>query len=81
MAFLDEITSGLDNETAYEIEKRLLDEEMTIINITHRYHKALMQKYNEIIVMDSGKVVEKGSFDELIDNRKVFYELYKILSE
>lgn len=81
MAFLDEITSGLDNETAYEIEKRLLDEDMTIINITHRYNKTLMQKYDEIIVMDSGKVVERGSFDELIDNRKAFYDLFKILSE
>lgn len=81
MAFLDEITSGLDNETAYEIEKRLLDEDMTIVNITHRYNKTLMQKYDEIIVMDSGKIVERGSFDELIDNRKAFYDLFKILSE
>lgn len=81
MTFLDEITSGLDNENAYEIEKRLLDEDMTIINITHRYNKALMQKYNEIIVMDSGKIVERGSFDELIEKGKVFYNLFKILSE
>ncbi|MDE7249451.1 MAG: ABC transporter ATP-binding protein/permease, partial [Lachnospiraceae bacterium] len=58
MTFLEEITSGLDNTTAYEIEKRLLDEDMTIINITHRYNKALMQKYNEIIVMDAGKIIE-----------------------
>ena len=42
--FLDEITSGLDNATAYEIEKRLLEEDMTIINITHRYNKALMER-------------------------------------
>lgn len=81
MTFLDEITSGLDNETAYEIEKRLLDEDMTIINITHRYNKALMQKYDEIIVMDSGKIVERGNFDELIEKGKVFYNLFKILSE
>lgn len=81
MTFLDEITSGLDNETAYEIEKRLLDEDMTIINITHRYNKALMQRYNEIIVMDSGKIVERGSFDELIEKGGVFYNLFKILSE
>ena len=81
MTFLDEITSGLDNETACEIEKRLLDEDMTIISITHRYNKSLMQKYNEIIVMDNGKIVEKGSFDELIAKGSVFYNLYKIQSE
>jgi len=76
MTFLDEITSGLDNATAYEIEKRLLDEDMTIINITHRYNKALMQKYNEIIVMDAGQIVEKGSFDELIEKEGVFFNLF-----
>lgn len=81
MTFLDEITSGLDNATAYEIEKRLLDEDMTIINITHRYNKALMQKYNEIIVMDAGKIVERGKFDELIEKEGEFYRLYKVLSE
>lgn len=81
MTFLDEITSGLDNATAYEIEKRLLDEDMTIINITHRYNKALMQKYDEIIVMDAGQIVEKGSFDELIEKEGVFFNLFKILSE
>ncbi len=81
MTFLDEITSGLDNETAYEIEKRLLEQDMTIINITHRYNKALMHKYNEIIVMDGGKIVERGSFDELIEKGQVFKHLFKILSE
>lgn len=80
MAFLDEITSGLDNATAYEIEKRLLDEDMTVVNITHRYNKALMQKYDEIIVMDAGKIVERGSLDELMEKEGKFYELYNILS-
>ena len=78
MTFLDEITSGLDNATAYEIEKRLLDEDMTIINITHRYNKALMQKYNEIIVMDAGKIVERGTFDELLEKDGQFFRLYKV---
>ncbi len=78
MTFLDEITSGLDNETAYEIEKRLLEGDMTIINITHRYHKALMRKYDEIIVMDNGKIVERGSFDGLIEKGKGFYNLFII---
>lgn len=80
-AFLDEITSGLDNATAYEIEKRLLEEDMTIISITHRYHKALMQKYDEIIVMDAGRIVERGSFDELMAKEEEFCRLYNILDK
>lgn len=78
MTFLDEITSGLDNETAYEIEKRLLEEDMTIINITHRYNKTLMQKYDEIIVMDNGKIVEIGSFEQLLKKGTAFYSLFKL---
>lgn len=81
MTFLDEITSGLDNATAFEIEKRLLEEDMTIINITHRYNKALMQKYNEIIVMDAGKIVERGTFDELMEKEGEFFYLYTVLRE
>lgn len=81
MTFLDEITSGLDNATAYEIEKRLLDEDMTIISITHRYNKTLMQKYDEIIVMGDGKIVESGTFDALMEKEGEFFQLYKVLSE
>lgn len=77
MTFLDEITSGLDNATAYEIEKRLLEENMTIISITHRYNKTLMQKYDEILVMEAGHVVERGSFDELMKKEGVFFNLYQ----
>ena len=81
MTFLDEITSGLDNATAYEIEERLLNEDMTIISITHRYNRALMRKYSEIIVMDGGRIVERGSFDELMERERAFHKLYKVLEE
>ena len=81
MTFLDEITSGLDNATAYEIEERLLNEDMTIISITHRYNRALMRKYSEIIVMDGGRIVERGSFDELMEREGAFHKLYKVLEE
>lgn len=81
MTFLDEITSGLDNETAYEIEKRLLDEDMTVINITHRYHEALMRRYHEIIMMEDGKVAERGTFEELMKKKGAFFHLYHITEE
>ena len=81
MTFLDEITSGLDNATAYEIEERLLDEDMTIVSITHRYNRTLMRKYREIIVMDGGRIVERGSFDELMEREGAFHRLYKVLEE
>lgn len=80
-AFVDEITSGLDNAAAYEMEKSLLEADMMIINITNRYNKTLMQKYDEIIVMDAGRIAERGSFDELMEKKEEFYRLYKIFNK
>ncbi len=80
-AFVDEITSGFDSADAYEMEKMLLDEDMTIINITDRYNQALMRKYNEIIVMDDGRIVEQGCFDKLMEKEGKFFRLYKAFGE
>lgn len=76
---LDEITAGLDNETAYTIEKKLLENpQLTIINITHRYHTELMARYDRIYVIDKGKVVEEGNFTELMEKKRSFYDLFRI---
>lgn len=77
--FLDESTSSLDAKTAYDIESLLLDmNDITIITITHNLNDELMKKYDEILFMKNGKIVESGNFNELIENKGEFYELYKI---
>ena len=40
-----------------------------------------MRKYSEIIVMDGGRIVERGSFDELMEREGAFHRLYKVLEE
>lgn len=76
---LDESTSALDNETAYSLEKSLLNlENLTMIVVTHKLIKNLLTDYDEIIVMKDGMVIEKGSFEELIDIKGYFYSLYYI---
>ena len=63
---IDEGTSSLDNKTAYDIEDKLLDQEdLTIITITHKINKELLQRYDEIIVMDKGEIVEIDNYDNL----------------
>ena len=63
---IDEGTSSLDNKTAYDIEDKLLNQEdLTIITITHKINKELLQRYDEIIVMDKGEIVEIDSYDNL----------------
>jgi ABC-type multidrug transport system fused ATPase/permease subunit len=76
---LDEGTSALDLQTAYEIEKTLLDiNDLTVITITHKLSYGILKKYDEIIVMDKGRIVERGSLDQLIKNKGIFFKLYMI---
>ena len=72
--FIDEGTSNLDNLSAYEIEKIILDSKAMIISITHHLKKELLEKYDEILVLDQGKIIESGSYNELIANHHLFYK-------
>ena len=79
---LDESTSALDNETAYNLEKSLLElKDLTMIVVTHKLIKSLLISYDEIIVMKDGKVIEIGNFEKLINLKEYFYSLYYIQNE
>ncbi|MDK2584302.1 ABC transporter ATP-binding protein [Romboutsia sedimentorum] len=79
---LDESTSALDNETAYNLESSLLSlDDLTLIVVTHKLIKNILINYDEIIVMKDGLIIEKGSFDYLIELKGYFYSLYYIQSD
>lgn len=79
---LDESTSALDNETAYNLESSLLSiNDLTLIVVTHKLIKNILLNYDEIIVMKDGMVIEKGSFDYLISLKGYFYSLYYLQNE
>lgn len=79
---LDESTSALDNETAYNLESSLLYiNDLTLIVVTHKLIKNILLNYDEIIVMKDGMVIEKGSFDYLISLKGYFYSLYYLQNE
>lgn len=76
---LDEATSSLDNITAYQIEEDLISlEDLTLIVVTHKYNKNTLAKYDQIICLKDGSIAERGTFDELIDKKGIFYGLYSI---
>lgn len=76
---LDEGTSALDLQTAYDIEKTLLAiDELTVITITHKLSEEILSDYDEIIVMDQGQIVESGSFNHLLTQKGAFYQLYTL---
>lgn len=76
---LDEATSSLDNQTAYNIERSLLNlPELTCLVVTHRYNRELLRCYDGIVALKNGKVAETGTFDELMAQKGYFYSLYTV---
>ncbi|OON99990.1 MAG: hypothetical protein ATN35_09775 [Epulopiscium sp. Nele67-Bin004] len=77
---MDEATSALDAETATSILNQILEiENLLSIVITHNLNKNILEKFDEIIVMQKGRIVEVGSFDDLLEQKNYFYSLYNIL--
>lgn len=75
---LDEPTSSLDYVTEQRVLQQLLNSatEDTLLLIGHRLTG--LEKMDQIVVMDQGKVVESGSYSELMDKQGYFYEMKKI---
>lgn len=72
---LDEGTSAVDMQTAYDIESQLLKiNELTVITITHSLNQALLANYDQVIFMENGAVSETGSYAKLMDNKGAFYD-------
>lgn len=68
----DEIFSALDNENTDKIEKTLLSLDKTLISVTHRIIIENLKNYDSIIVMNNGKVIFNGDFEELKLNKKIY---------
>lgn len=77
---LDEATSNLDNEISFIIEDAILSQENIVISISHRLVEEIITKYDQIIAINNGKIVEVGSFDELIRKKGLFYSLFYLNS-
>ena len=70
---MDEATSALDAKTEYELVKAVKDRGITCIVIAHRL--STIRDCDEIIVMDHGEVIERGTHEELYAKGGYYTEL------
>ena len=76
---LDEATSSLDNQVTTEIESSILDiKNLTALVVTHKLNENILKRYDRILFMKAGVIVEDGSFCDLMDRRGEFYKLFEL---
>ena len=73
---LDEATSSIDTRTEYLVQRGMdrLMEGRTVFVIAHRL--STIQNSDAIMVLDHGRIIERGSHEELIAKRGQYYQLY-----
>ena len=75
---LDEATSALDNISEYHVQKAIssLIKGRTTFIVAHRL--STIRDADKIVVLDEGRIVETGTFDELMELKGKFYELKQL---
>ena len=70
---MDEATSALDAKTEYEVVEAIKDRGITCVVIAHRL--STIRDCDEIVVMEHGKIVERGNNEELMKKHGKYEEL------
>ena len=74
---LDEATSSVDTRTEAKIQKGLLElmKGRTSFVIAHRL--STIREADQVLVIDKGELIERGTHEELLDLQGFYYNLYR----
>ena len=76
---VDEATAALDARTAFQVSSAILGlEGMTRIVITHALDQNLLARYDCILALKNGQIVESGAFSQLMEKKGYFYSLFTV---
>lgn len=75
---LDEATSDVDTETEIKIQKGIekLIHDRTVLAIAHRL--STIKDADQIIVLDNGRIAERGNHEELLEENGIYAKLWKV---
>lgn len=75
---LDEPFTSLDAQTEHTLMQTLLTQatEKTVLLISHKLH--ILKNMDRVFVMQDGRLIEQGTFEELLLRRGAFYDMYKM---
>ena len=75
---MDEATSALDSETEKTVHENIeqLKGQYTIIVVAHRL--STIRSADKIILMDNGKIIKTGPYNELIETTHKFQQMVKL---
>ena len=78
---LDEATSSLDNVSERKIQTAInnISKHTTVLVIAHRL--STVQNADKIIILEKGEVKEQGTHEELLRNKKLYYDLHNLKDE
>ena len=78
---LDEPTSAVDAKAEYQIFRNILQrqKDRTTIIISHRF--STVRKAEKILVLESGKIIEHGTHEELIAHNGLYKEMFELQAE
>lgn len=78
---LDEATANIDTETEVVIQKSLenIRNIGTMLVVAHRL--STIQHADQIIVLQNGRIIEKGTHQQLLKNKGYYHKLYELQFE